>query len=293
MMHTKPLLLRYAAGSDVGQRRAVNQDSAYASPRLLAVADGMGGHAHGEVASSVVVATLVELDGSLAASDPDRGRALDLLAGGVSSAAERLTELAQRDEDLAGMGTTLTALMWDGSRLALAHVGDSRGYLLRGGVLYQITRDHTMIQSLLDEGRLTPEEAADHPRRSVVMRALQSHGSADPDLSSHDAQVGDRYLLCSDGLTAVVSAETVHEVLSTVEDRQEAIRQLIDLANRGGGPDNITCVVADVVESEPDPEPQPGLVVGAAQDQGVTADPTSGPAWLSRWTGEVFPADAD
>ncbi|WP_016700941.1 protein phosphatase 2C domain-containing protein [Actinoalloteichus spitiensis] len=292
MMHTKPLLLRYAAGSDVGQRRAVNQDSAYASPRLLAVADGMGGHAHGEVASSVVVATLVELDGSLTAA-PDRGRALDLLAGGVTSAAARLTELAQRDEGLAGMGTTLTALMWDGARLALAHVGDSRGYLLRGGVLYQITRDHTMIQSLLDEGRLTPEEAAEHPRRSVVMRALQSNGSADPDLSSHDAQVGDRYLLCSDGLTAVVSAETVHEVLSTVEDRQEAIRQLIDLANRGGGPDNITCVVADVLEPERDTAPQPGLVVGAARDQGVTPDPSSAPAWLSRWTGQVFPADAD
>jgi serine/threonine protein phosphatase PrpC len=144
------------------------------------------------------------------------------------------------------MGTTITAMLWDGARFALAHIGDSRAYMLRGGALYQITRDHTLVQSLVDDGRMSPEQAARHPNRSLLLRALETSGFADLDLSLREAYVGDRYLLCSDGLTAVVDPETLHNVLTTIPDPEEAVRYLIELANEAGGPDNITCIVADV-----------------------------------------------
>src|SRR5690606_35928925 len=165
MPETARYALRYAAGSDVGRRREQNEDSAYASSRLLAVADGMGGHGHGEVASSVAIAALAALDDTL----PERGpEGIDLVAAveaAVKKANMRLREMTGRDPSLKGMGTTLTAMLWDGTRFALAHVGDSRAYLLPGNVLYQITQDHTLVQSLVDEGRITPEDAAVHARR--------------------------------------------------------------------------------------------------------------------------------
>nr|BFE85078.1 hypothetical protein GCM10020093_076790 [Planobispora longispora] len=237
------IALRYAARSDVGLLREGNEDSAYASARLLAVADGMGGHAHGEVASSVAIAALSSLDESASGAD-----LLSAIDAAVRDANRQLHEMVGRDPSLKGMGTTLTAMLWSGTNVALAHVGDSRAYLLRSGELYQITQDHTLVQSLVDDGRITLEEAATHPQRSILLRALDGSGEVEPDLSLRQAQIGDRYLLCSDGLSGVVSAETLHHTLSTIDDPETVVRTLIDLANRGGGPDNITCVIADVLE---------------------------------------------
>ncbi|GII77682.1 protein phosphatase [Sphaerisporangium rufum] len=268
------IALRYAARSDVGLLREGNEDSAYASPRLLAVADGMGGHAHGEVASSVAITAMSSLDRDAAGGD-----LLSAIETAVRDANRRLHEMVGRDPSLKGMGTTLTAMLWSGTRVALVHVGDSRAYLLRNGELYQITHDHTLVQSLVDDGRITQEEAASHPQRSILLRALDGSGEVDPDLSLREAQINDRYLLCSDGLSSVVSAETLHHTLTTVDEPESVVRQLIDLANRGGGPDNITCIVADVVEIE---EGQvvagDAAVVGAAGSSRLRSQPPDTPA---------------
>jgi PPM family protein phosphatase len=254
--------LHYALRSDVGLLREGNEDSAYAGPRLLAIADGMGGHAAGEVASAVAISAIAPLDAQVLISSEEM---LDALASAVASARDTLHEMSESDPAVEGMGTTLTALLWLDDQVAVCHIGDSRAYLLRDGDLYQITRDHTLIQSLVDEGRLSPAAAANHPQRSLIIRALQGSTEADPDLAMHTAKLGDRYLLCSDGLTDVVGDEDVHDVLSTVEDADEAVGRLIALAIRNGGPDNITCIVADVVdESGPFPPTRTKQLAGAA-----------------------------
>jgi protein phosphatase len=266
------IALRYAARSDVGLLREGNEDSAYASARLLAVADGMGGHAHGEVASSVAIAAMSSLD-----EDARGGDLLTDIEAAVRNANRQLHEMVARDPSLKGMGTTLTAMLWNGPEMALIHVGDSRAYLLRNGELYQITHDHTLVQSLVDDGRITQEEAASHPQRSILLRALDGSGEVDPDLTLRVAQVNDRYLLCSDGLSTVVSAETLHHTLTTLDDPDAVVRQLIDLANRGGGPDNITCIVADVVEvDDPQLMASDAAVVGAAGSARIHRDPPDG-----------------
>ena len=239
------LALRYAARSDRGLIRAKNDDSVYAGPRLLAVADGMGGYAGGDVASQVVIAALEHLD-----EEPPTGDMLAALARATNEGTEHLRELVREDHALEGMGTTLTALLFAGSRIALCHIGDSRGYLLRDGVFAQITHDDTFVQAMIDEGRITEEEARSHPQRNLILRALNGN-DVEPDLSIREARVDDRYLLCSDGLSGVVSDETIHEALQ-IPDPQEAANRLIELALRGGGPDNITCVVADVIEDSRD-----------------------------------------
>ncbi|MFI6602919.1 Stp1/IreP family PP2C-type Ser/Thr phosphatase [Nonomuraea sp. NPDC050536] len=263
------IALRYAARSDVGLLREGNEDSAYASGRLLAVADGMGGHAHGEVASSVAIAAMASLDEAQQGGD-----LLNAIEAAVRDANRKLHEMVGRDPSLKGMGTTLTAMLWHGTQVALVHVGDSRAYLLRRGELYQITHDHTLVQQLVDDGRITPEEAATHPQRSILLRALDGSGEVDPDLTLREAQVGDRYLLCSDGLSGVVSAETLHATLTNLDDPEEVVRQLIDLANRGGGPDNITCVLADVIElTDGQQVPAEAAVVGAAGMNRLRSNP--------------------
>ncbi len=254
--------LRYAVRSDVGLLREGNEDSAYAGPHLLAIADGMGGHAAGEVASSVAISALADLD----TEDVPVDHLLDALAAAVAAANSTLHEMSVEDPSVEGMGTTLTALLWAGGTIAVCHIGDSRAYLLRGGDFRQITRDHTLVQSLVDDGRLSPAQAATHPQRSLVMRALQSGTEAEPDLSILEASEGDRYLLCSDGLSDVVSEETLHKALMRYADRDQAVTQLIELAIRGGGPDNITCIVADVVDDDADPAGQVSVVVGAASN---------------------------
>jgi protein phosphatase len=219
----------------------------------------MGGHAHGEVASAVAISTLAPLDEDIPGAD-----LTGALEAAIRDANTSLHRMVGEDPSLEGMGTTLTAMLWSGSRVGVAHIGDSRAYLLRDGDLYQITRDHTLVQQLVDEGRITMEEAATHPQRSLLLRALDGRGEVEPESNLREAQLGDRYLLCSDGLSTVVSAETLLRTLSTVPDPEQATRELIDLANRGGGPDNITCIVADVVESGSTPMPDRPVVAGAA-----------------------------
>jgi protein phosphatase len=282
---TSHLTIDYAAASETGTGRPHNEDSGFAGPRLLAVADGMGGHAHGEVASAAVTGVLAELAerlGELAETE-----ALGMLGVTVAGALRRLTELADRDEQLTSMGCTLTALLWYGTGFALAHVGDSRGYLLRDGVLHQITTDHSLVQSLVDEGRITKEEAANHPRRSMVMRALQAGGAAEPDLSTQIAVPGDRFLLCSDGVTCVVAPDAVRDVLGTANTPADAARQLIAEAKRRQSPDDITCVVADVLVSRT-PRSEAVQVVGSAANQPTLVHrPT--PNRLTRWTRKLLP----
>ncbi|MDQ1727036.1 MAG: family protein phosphatase [Frankiaceae bacterium] len=255
------LTLRYATRSDIGLIRTGNEDAFYAGPRLLAVADGMGGHAAGEVASSVVISTIAALDEDTPSRDLH-----DVLQAAVATANGHLRQMVAADSELEGMGTTLTAMLWSGRRLALAHVGDSRAYLFRDGTLHQLTKDHTLVQSLVDEGRLSADEAGHHPQRSMLMRALDGRVDVEPDISVREAQLGDRYLLCSDGLSGVVSDETLAETLRA-RDPQAAVDALVDLALRGGGPDNITCIVADVVEEGPAEVP---VIGGAAADQPQT-----------------------
>jgi PPM family protein phosphatase len=237
------LSLRFAAGSHKGMIREGNEDSGYAGPRLLAIADGMGGQAAGEVASSEVISTLVQLDDDIPGSD-----ILTSLGAAVQRANEQLRVMVEEDPQLEGMGTTLTALLWTGKRLGLVHVGDSRAYLLRDGVLTQITQDHTWVQRLVDEGRITEEEATTHPQRSLLMRALGSGDHVEPDLSIREVRAGDRYLICSDGLSGVVSHQTMEDTLASYQGPQETVQELIQLALRGGGPDNITVIIADVLD---------------------------------------------
>ncbi|MGW4193963.1 Stp1/IreP family PP2C-type Ser/Thr phosphatase [Streptomyces sp. NPDC005004] len=237
------LSLRFAAGSHKGMIREGNEDSGYAGPRLLAIADGMGGQAAGEVASSEVISTLVTLDDDVPGSD-----LLTSLGQAVQYANDQLRSMVEEDPQLEGMGTTLTALLWTGQRLGLVHVGDSRAYLLRDGMLTQITQDHTWVQRLVDEGRITEEEATTHPQRSLLMRALGSGDHVEPDLSVREVRAGDRYLICSDGLSGVVSHQTMEETLASYQGPQETVQELIQLALRGGGPDNITVIVADVLD---------------------------------------------
>jgi len=274
------LALRYAARSDRGLIRAKNDDSVYAGPRLLAVADGMGGYAGGDVASQVVIAALEHLDEELPTGDM-----LAALAQATSDSTEHLRELVREDNALEGMGTTLTALLFAGSRIALCHIGDSRGYLLRDGVLAQITHDDTFVQAMIDEGRITEEEARSHPQRNLILRALNGN-DVEPDLSIREARVDDRYLLCSDGLSGVVSDETIHEALE-IPDPQESANRLIELALRGGGPDNITCVVADVIDDSRDGDTamMDPVVDGAAGDnvgqRDIDPDSSAGRAALA------------
>ncbi len=275
------LALRYALRSDVGLLREGNEDSAYAGPHLLAIADGMGGHAAGEVASAVAISSIVPLDHDMADGDM-----LDALAAAVASASGTLHEMSVADPAVEGMGTTLTAMLWSGARVAVCHIGDSRAYLLRDGELHQITRDHTLVQGLVDEGRMSPAAAAVHPQRSLVTRALQGSSDAEPDLSIREARLGDRYLLCSDGLSDVVSDDTLHKTLMKHPDLEEAVLQLIELAIRGGGPDNITCITADVVDTVTGPAApsSTSVLAGAASNGGgrplLRADTPAGRAHL-------------
>ncbi len=268
------IALRYAARSDVGLVRQNNQDSGYAGPHLLVVADGMGGHAGGDVASSLAIGELAPLDGESHGSDD----ALAHLERAVRAAHGELLARVQEEPQLAGMGTTITALMRAGNRLALAHIGDSRAYLLRDGVLAQITKDHTFVQTLVDEGRLTPEEAEHHPQRSVLMRVLSDIvDDPEPDFSIRESRVGDRYLLCSDGLSGVVSFETLQETLASSDPPGATCERLVALARRAGAPDNVTCIVADVVDEPASADAAPS-VVGAASVHPQRRPPDEGSA---------------
>lgn len=234
--------LAYAARSDRGLIRSSNQDSVYAGNTLLVVADGMGGHAAGDMASRLVVAAFVPLDDRDAGGD-----LLRALAKATRDGNAAIADVVHENPELDGMGTTLTALLFDGGRLGMAHVGDSRAYLYRNGVLHQLTHDDTFVQSLIDDGRITQEEAAHHPQRSLLLRALNGT-EVDPSLTIREVTAGDRYLICSDGLPGVVSAEAIAEALANPDPGVTA-DALIQLALVGGGPDNITVIVADVMDT--------------------------------------------
>ena len=275
------LALRFAALSHTGLLREGNEDSVYAGPRLLAVADGMGGHAAGEVASAVAIAALAPLDDDTPGTD-----LLAVLRSSALAANEHLRDMVSGDQALEGMGTTLTAFLFAGSRLGMLHVGDSRAYLLRDDVLTQITHDHTLVQTLVDEGRITEEEATTHPQRSLITRVLNGQLGLDLDLSVREVRIGDRYLLCTDGLTGPVGRiETLQEALQ-IEDPKLACDRLVQLALRGGGPDNVTVIVADVVDAQglragppviagaaaESPQPPPEGINGSAAARARTAE---------------------
>ena len=244
--------LVFAAATDVGRMRKNNEDSYLSSKPVAAVADGMGGHSAGEVASAIAIEELAALR--------DRGpwenetAATDDLKQAILRANRRIREMAASDRKLNGMGTTLVALLEDGDMVHVANVGDSRGYLLRQGELSQVTVDHSLVQELVDDGRLSPEDAERHPQRSVITRALGIDSEVEFDLFTYKLQVGDRLLLCSDGLSDVVGTSQIRNVLLRVRSPQKAARQLVTVANEQGGPDNITVIVVDAVDESALPE---------------------------------------
>lgn len=276
-----PLALRYAARSDVGVIRPSNEDSGYGGSRVLVVADGMGGHAAGELASATAVAVFAELDLAGAFSDGG-GDVLAVLTEAVDDAHGELAQIVADSPNAAGLGTTVTALVWLGDRLALAHIGDSRAYLLRDGQLFQLTRDHTFVQTLVDAGTITKDEAAVHAKRNLLTRALDGMHQVDPDLSMREVEANDRFLLCTDGLSGVLSDDDIRRLLIGAEPTA-AVTALVDLALERGAPDNVTCVVADVVDVPASPSPPSPVVVGAAAD----------PRNREKLPGLIFPSDSE
>ncbi|MFY1627753.1 PP2C family protein-serine/threonine phosphatase [Micromonospora sp. WMMD723] len=238
------LKLRSVGTSDRGLIRSGNQDALHSGAWLVAVADGMGGMAAGDLASRIAIDAVAPLD-----VETPEDALVAALQTGIELATARIHQAVREDPERQGMGTTLTALLFSrtGSCLALAHVGDSRAYLFREGTLKQVTRDDTFVQMLVDQGVISPEEASSHPRRAVVTQALQGE-QVSPSYATMVPRAGDRWLLCSDGLSNVVRPDTLAEVLRETPGRQDCARRLIDLALRAGGPDNITVLIADVVD---------------------------------------------
>jgi PPM family protein phosphatase len=266
--------LRYAARSHVGLgAKSRNEDSAYAGPELLVLCDGMGGHAAGDVASSLVVGELVHLDGESHGADD----MLDILENAVMNANDLLAEVSHDNADSGGMGTTCIAMLRSGGKLAVANIGDSRAYLRRGTRVTQITRDHSFVQQLLDEGRITEEEALHHPQRSLVTRVLTGRVEDHPDVSMRELRPGDRLLLCSDGLTDYVAESTVTDILRSEGSPGDIADQLVAIALRASVRDNVTVIVADVVRpGDGTTQPQ---VVGVVSGLGTTpAGPALTPA---------------
>ena len=276
--------LRYAARTDVGLgSKSRNEDSAYAGPELLVLCDGMGGHAAGDVASSLVVGELVHLDGESHGADD----ALSMLERAVEEANARLADVMEVYPDSDGMGTTCIAMMRAGTKLAVANIGDSRAYLLRDGRLTQITKDHSFVQTLLDEGRITKDEALHHPQRSLVTRVLTGRQDDVPDLSLRELRRGDRIMICSDGLTDYVAEETVAELLGRTERSPGQVADdLVDVALRASTRDNVTVVVADAVDAGSGGTTRPQVVGAAGERRGTqplrTLTPAEKAAALSR-----------
>jgi PPM family protein phosphatase len=267
--------LRSAARSETGLVRGGNEDAGWAGQRLLIVADGMGGHVAGEVASSVAVASIAPLDGRVDTS-ADASDLADLLSAAISEAEDRIGAMVDADPELEGMGTTLTAFLIQGEWGALIHVGDSRAYRLRGNTFEQLTRDHTLVQELIEQGRLSPADAASHPQRSVMTQALMGRRDLSPDLTLHELHLGDRFLLCSDGLSGFVSQEQLRLGLAA-ENPTDAVNTLVAMAHGAGAPDNVTVVVADIVATPESAKPVPA--VGSA-----TSPPSRMPEFDPRLT---------
>jgi PPM family protein phosphatase len=229
-------VVEYGQATDPGRQRRGNEDALFAGPPYFAVADGMGGAQAGEVASGIAMDLF-------ARSMPDDGSAEERLSTVAQVANARIHELSRSDRDRAGMGTTIAAVHVGDDEVAVAHVGDSRAYRLRDGVLEPLTRDHSLVQALIDQGRLTEEEAAHHPQRSIITRALGPEPSVEVETRTYRAEPGDVFLLCSDGLTSMVDDDTVARIIASAGDLRAAARKLIDAANAAGGRDNITVVL--------------------------------------------------
>jgi len=256
----------FAAGhTDPGRVRSSNEDAYFIGDSIFAVADGMGGHVAGEVASATALGPLEEIDAKVY---PDGATAIHALEEAIQQANVEVVTKAQDRPEYEGMGTTLTALMFEGQRIHFAHVGDSRAYLLREGQFNQLTRDHTFVQQLVEEGRISEEEAAVHPRRSVITRAIGVTEQIDVDVMTLDLEQGDQLLLCSDGLTGVVADEEIAGILSDLDQPARTVERLVQAANHAGGPDNITAVLLRWDETPTGPD-----------RSGTTAD-MSGPAIL-------------
>ncbi|WP_308798144.1 PP2C family protein-serine/threonine phosphatase [Agromyces silvae] len=248
-----------AAVSHVGRVRANNQDSGYAGRQLFFVADGMGGHAGGDVASAIATQHIADSD----VEYPSAPEAAAALESALLAANRRITETVADHSELTGMGTTVSALLIDGDRAVIAHIGDSRIYLLRSGELSQISTDHTFVQRLVDAGRITAEEAMVHPRRSVLMRVLGDvEASPEIDTMVLDTRPGDRWVLCSDGLSGVVSFDELHELIASDAGAKQIADRLVKASLDGGAPDNVTVVVVDI--GEPAAPETPPLIVGSA-----------------------------
>jgi len=270
-----------AAVSHVGKIRANNQDSGYAGEHLFVVADGMGGHAGGDVASAIAVNRIIETDRQFASSSD----AEFALHTALTAANAQLAETVFDHSELTGMGTTVSGMLLVNGQVVIAHIGDSRIYLLREGELTQVTADHTFVQRLVDSGRITEEEAAVHPRRSVLMRVLGDvDATPEIDTSIMATQPGDRWLLCSDGLSSYVTTEKIHAALSTIPDAADAAQRLVKDALDQGAPDNVTVVLVDIDETG-DSSHQPPITVGSAAsplvfDGDTTRKPLRLPALL-------------
>jgi PPM family protein phosphatase len=246
---TAAFALVAAAASETGLIRRNNEDAAYSGRFLFAVADGMGGHAAGEVASAAVIE-------SLRAHDVDVGAdaLLKVLGHAVTQANADVAQRAAEDSARFGMGTTLTAMLWSGDKAALVHIGDSRAFRLRDGQLRQITEDHVLGNLVSNAGSLAP----------VLSRYLDGRTDRSPDLSLRELRAGDRYLICSDGLSPVVSAEAISAALAAAKDPADAVRHLVALAEEAGGPDNASVIVIDVREQGVGSEPAQPVTLGAA-----------------------------
>ncbi len=286
-----PFAFHYAARSDVGMVRSNNEDSGYAGPHLLAMADGMGGHAGGDVASSTVIGALVALD-----EEALSGREVSqALLDRIHSANTELGDQIRHDPRLDGMGTTLIALLRSRDKIVLAHIGDSRAFLVRDGEVTQITKDHSFVQNLVDEGRITAAEAQTHPQRSLVTRVLTGDRTDEPDLVVRQGRIGDRYLICSDGLSDYVARDTIDEVLLEVADPGECADRLVALALRAGAPDNVTVVVGDLVElnRRATPSSVPEVVGAATARRGGTRPIPTTPAAKAAALTKAATAGAD
>ncbi len=273
-----PLTLRTVAHSEIGLVRKNNQDSGYASPTMVVVADGMGGAAAGDLASTVAITELARADGLHKGAEM-----LEVLGGALQKANDRLAELVADDMSLDGMGTTVCGALFDGEQLGVAHIGDSRGYLRRNGELTRLTHDHSWVQSLIDEGRITEDESHVHPHRSLLLRVLNGQPISEPDLELVTLQAGDRIMFCSDGLCGLVTDDVIDDALAG-EDLDLVLTDLVEAAHAGGGLDNITIIVSDVVEAGADDDvlssegavpparnAARGLVLGAAVTREIPA----------------------
>jgi serine/threonine protein phosphatase PrpC len=250
-----------SARSAIGLVRQGNEDSGLVSPQLIAVADGMGGHAAGEVASRIAVEVLQSLTPALVSAEIDEDSAEDLLMHSLHSIDVEISLVTDEDTEKRGMGTTLTALLIRDKYISLLHVGDSRCYRLRGNTLEQLSNDHTVIQELIDQGAISEAEAIEHPQRSMLTQALRGDGDVTPVLQMYEIKKGDRYLLCSDGLSGVLTEKEIKIGLKK-SDKEEAVKFLVDATYVNGAPDNVTVLIADISDEA---KTSPSLI-GAAHD---------------------------